>query len=115
MLTPSRAESPPIVLAGLDMLEFSSFSDASPAYELVMDCDKAYSRALSILSSHSCDEYLLPSGSLVVFLGSSKTYCFSRWACVSERRMLLDGAAYCFHKPGGEAFGVLVGSPCTAG
>jgi hypothetical protein len=60
------------------MLEPNSFSVASPVYEFAIDWDKAYSRALSMLSIHSCEEYLLPLGSLVVFLGSSKTNCLSR-------------------------------------
>jgi hypothetical protein len=38
MLTPSRAESPPNVLVGLDMLEFKSFSAAS---EFAVFCEKA--------------------------------------------------------------------------
>lgn len=78
MLTPSSAESPPKVLVGLDLIDPSSFRAASPEYELAMDCDMAISRAFSIMSSHSWDEYLLPSGSLVVLLVSSKTYCLSR-------------------------------------
>ena len=71
------------MLVGLDRLEPSSFSGVSPEKGLV-DCDKAYSRALSMLSSHSCVEYLLPSGSLVVLLGSSKTNCLSRWKTLVE-------------------------------
>jgi len=72
MFTPSRAESPPSEL-GVD-IEASS----DRARSLVGACDKAYSRACSMLSIHSWLEYLLPSGSLVVLFGSSKTNCLSR-------------------------------------
>jgi hypothetical protein len=90
MLTPSKAESPPSVLAGLDILEPSSLSVESPAKGFV-DCEKAYSRALSILSSHSWVEYLLPSGSLVVLFGSSKMNCLSRWRMSVGQKIKVKG------------------------
>jgi hypothetical protein len=97
MLTPSRAESPPRVLVGLDIREPKSFSVASPANEFAIDCDSAYSRALSMLSIHSCEEYLLPLGSLVVFLGSSKTNCLSRWKIVNRGGDEKMEMTHCFH------------------
>lgn len=78
-LTPSSAPSPPIVLDGLDSEELRSLKVESPEYEFVMEVEIANSFARSIASSHSAAEYLLPSGSLVVALGSSKTRCLSRW------------------------------------
>ena len=45
MLTPSRAPSPPMVLAGDDMVEESSLNVESPEYEFVIDWEIAKSRA----------------------------------------------------------------------
>lgn len=76
-LTPSICSGTPSVLAGLEMALDRSLRPESPEYEFVRDCERAKSRACSMLSSHSAVLNLLPSGSEVVALGSSKIRCLS--------------------------------------
>lgn len=64
-------------LLGEEIALESSLKPESVEYEFVRDCESAKSLADSMDSSHSAAEYLLPSGSEVVALGSSKMKCLS--------------------------------------
>lgn len=77
ILTPSSASLLPRVLVGLESVELRSLNVESPEYEFVRDCEMAKSLARSMVSIHSWAAYMLPSGSLIMALGSSKRRCFN--------------------------------------
>lgn len=67
---PGESRSRPREVEG--MPDWSSFRASSPEYELEMLCESAISRAVSIMSSHSCAEAAVAEPSDSADFGSSK-------------------------------------------